>query len=504
MTQITGKIVDSAGFALTGELIVTLDAPLVDTSTSPDELHVLAPHTFAIANGLITGLELVESQTRNITYQFSVIAIATEDTYYLSDGTEYGGARVFHTDGKWYTGTFYDAGQSQRLGIVPIQIRTPVLEFRAVVPNLTSVEFASLIPTGIARDTLPTTVRQIAELITSDADYVESLRGGPRFKGEYLAATYYQRDDAVTYAGSSWVYINTDPANNQTPSLVNTTYWQILAEKGAAGGTGGNDIPYDATGWNAATWAPSANAVRDKIETMAKLTDLTGFAPVNNPNFTGNVTRNANPLAGDRTSQLATTQWVGNEFATINNPTFTGNPSAPTQSLSDYSNKLATTKFIADYHALKGAGNPIFIAYKTNNQSLANGDNILVFNSEQIDTNSAFSPSTSTFTSPISDWFEFQASVYLEKTAGVQIDSAAVDIHVLSTNALLGVYRLDLAINHASSFLQMRGSYPIFLVAGATAQLKIFLNLQGGVSVQNSNVFSNFFLTYFSAKRLIF
>ncbi|BAZ39389.1 hypothetical protein NIES4101_53420 [Calothrix sp. NIES-4101] len=505
MTQIVGKIVDSAGFPVTGELIVTLDSPLIDTSTNPDELHVLLPHTFTITSGVLTGVDLVESQTRNITYQFSVVAIASEDAYYLSDGTEYDGPRILHTDSNWYTGTFYEAGQSQRLGVVSLDIRTPVLEFRAVVPNVASVEFASLIPTGVSRDTLPTTVRQVAELIASDADYVESLRGGPRFKGEYNASTYYQRDDAVTYAGSSWVYINADPANGQTPSLINTAYWQILAEKGEPGGTGGQDTPYDATGWNGATWAPTANAVRDVIETLAKLTDLTGFAPINNPTFTGNVNRSTIPTFGDRTSQLATTQWVGNEFATLASPTFTGNPAAPTQALSDYSNKLATTKFVQDYFNNQGGNNPLFIAYKTNDQSLSNGTNILNFNAEQVDTNAAFVPSTATFTSPISDWYEFSASVYLERTAGTQIDAAAVDIHVFSGATLLGIYRLDVAVNYTQQFLQMKGSCPIFMIASSTAQLRFDITLSGGATAQNRNTFTNYFgLTYFSAKKLIF
>ncbi|MBW4670425.1 MAG: hypothetical protein KME60_24170 [Cyanomargarita calcarea GSE-NOS-MK-12-04C] len=45
MTQIVGKIVDSGGVPITGELIVTLDAPMIDTSTTPDQLYLSAAQT---------------------------------------------------------------------------------------------------------------------------------------------------------------------------------------------------------------------------------------------------------------------------------------------------------------------------------------------------------------------------------------------------------------------------------------------------------------------------
>lgn len=313
MTQIEGKILDSARFPINGELIVRLDSPLVNRSTSPDELLTLEPHTFDIINGALVGVDLVESQTQNVTYQFIVNSITTQYTYYLSDGTEYGGAIIQHTDGNWYTGTFYEAGQSQRLGRVPLEIRSPVMDFHAVVPNVASVEFDDLLPTGIARDTLPTTVRQVAELITTDADYVQAVRGGPRFQGAYSAVTFYKRDDAVNYAGSSWVYLHPDPKAGQVPSIANTAHWQVLAQKGDAGGTGGNDVPYNATGWLGALWAPSANVLRNIIEQLARLADLANYAPLNAPNFTGHATA-VTQAAGNNSARIATTAFVQGEI----------------------------------------------------------------------------------------------------------------------------------------------------------------------------------------------
>lgn len=354
MTQLVGKLVNSGGVAITGELIVTLDAPLVDTSTTPDQLYLAASRSFPITAGMLTGIDIVESQSKNITYHFAVNRYETLTTYWLADGTQYAGPFILHTDSNYYTGTFYDAATSQRLGKVDTQNAVNVLDFHAIVPNVAQVEFASLIPTRISTDSLPTTIRAIAELLTSDPDFIAALRGGPRFQGVYSASTYYQRDDSVTYGGSSWVWINSAPAANQTPSTTNTAYWQILAQKGDAGGTGGNDTAYNATGWDGATDAPSRNAVRDLVEgQLVKAATLANYAPLASPALTGT------PIAptattGTRTTQLATTAFVGNEFAPLASPTFTGTPTAPTASTSSNSLAIANTAWI---NSIKGIAN---------------------------------------------------------------------------------------------------------------------------------------------------
>lgn len=501
MVQITGKILNSARFPVNGELIVRLDSPLVNRSSSPDELLTLEPHTFEITNGALTGVDLVESQTQNSTYQFIVNSITTQYTYYLSDGTEYGGAMIQYTDGNWYTGTFYEAGQSQRLGRVPLEIRSPVMDFHAIVPNVASVEFADLLPTGIARDTLPTTVRQVAELIASDADYVEALRGGPRFKGAYLSTTYYQRDDAVMYAGSSWVYIHVDPKAGQTPSLTNTAHWQILASKGDAGGTGGNDIPYDATGWNGASWAPSANVVRDIIEQLVRTSQLANYLLKANAVLEGSPARTSSPLTGDRSTQIATTQWIGNEFATLDSPALINNPSAPTQSVNDKSNKIATTKFTDDYftNKLKTISNtPAFCASKTNNQTLSNGTNIISFNVKEFDTQDAFTLASASFTTLNEGWFDFHAGVFLERAGGTSIDFAVLQI--LSGNTS---WRIAQITSETSPGIFLTGTRTIYLAANTSASLQLILGISGGAIAECKNNYSNLKLTFFSGRRLI-
>ena len=59
-------------------------------------------------------------------------------------------------------------------------------------------------------------------------------------KGAYSSTTAYEKNDVVTYQGSSYVSLQATTGNVPT----NTTYWQLLASKGDTGNTGatGNGI----------------------------------------------------------------------------------------------------------------------------------------------------------------------------------------------------------------------------------------------------------------------
>lgn len=488
MTTITGKFVDSGGAAFDGDLTLTLDAPLVDVGTTPDSIYTLAPHTFIFSSGTLSGVNVVESATSNVTYHLVVNKYTSIATYWLADGTQYDGPVVLNS-GNYYTGTFYDADTSVRVGQVVSAQSSVVMDFHAIIPNTSSVEFADLIPTRIATDSLPRTVRAVAELLTADADFVEALRGGPRFQGAYSAATYYQRDDAVTYAGSSWVYINTDPAANQTPSLVNTDYWQILAQKGDAGGTGGDDTTYDATGWNGDTNAPSKNAIRDIIVQLATLAQLATYAPLNNPSFTGNA-NSPTPLSTAVGTEIANAAWVRSLFALIASPNFTGNPSAPTQAITDESNKLATTLHVKN----KLFDTAAFCAQKTTDQTLSNGGNTLNFNQELIDSKSAFTPNTSTFTAPDTGWYEFGLTCRIERSGGTTISSFIGAVFVSSEE-----YRMW-EISGTNASYAASGTLRVYLTSGQTAQFRISINSDG--TITNKNTYSNVYTTRCSGKKL--
>lgn len=340
MTTITGTIEDSGGGGLTGTLRVTLDGPLVDTSSNPDSVQVPRAKDFAIAGGSVN-INLTESQTLNLTYRFQFLVSTTTNAYYFVNGDLYTGPKHFWTDNNWYTGPVHTV-DSVLLYEQPETTTETLLDFHAIVPNVASTQFSSLVPTGVTTDVLDTSIRRLAEILTSSVDYVEALRGGPRWMGVYNPVTFYQRDDAVSYGGSSWVYINANPAAGQAPSDLNTTYWLKLAAKGDAGGTGGNDTAYDPTGWNGATDAPSRNAVRDVFVTLA---------PLASPSLTGNPTAPTQAVGND-TTRLATTAFVVAEILSrFASPALTGAPTAPTQADTTNNTAIASTGFVKNvYH----------------------------------------------------------------------------------------------------------------------------------------------------------
>lgn len=328
MTVITGKIEDSGGTGLTGTLRVTLDGPLVDTSDTPDAVQLPQSKDFVIAGGTVN-ITLTESATKNLTYRFEFFTTQTKNSYYFADGGLYTGPKHFWNN-NWYTGPTHTADSKLLYEQVETQTQT-LLDFHAIVPNVATCEFASLVPTGITTDILDTSLRRLAELLTDNSDYAEALRGGPRFKGDYAAETYYRYGDCVSYGGSTWIYINFLPAAGQTPSEANSLYWQYGAKKGDAGGTGGQNTAYDPTGWSGAMWAPTANVLRNIIETLA---------PKNSPAFTGEPTA-PTQLLTDETAKLATTLYVANKISDrLTNLTFA------TQANSDNSTSPATTGFV--------------------------------------------------------------------------------------------------------------------------------------------------------------
>jgi hypothetical protein len=443
MTAITGTIKDSGGVALSGRLRVTLDAPLIDSTTTPDTVYVAEPRDFTITSGAVS-LALLESETSNVTYHFEFYSSESVTRYYLQDGGLYSGPKVLHTDSRWYTGQTYTV-DSLLLSEQAETIETLVSDFRAIVPNQASVDYAQLLPTGIAKDTLDTAIQRLAEILTTNLDYAQALRGGPRSRGTYNAATYYELDDMVELDGSSYIYINETPtAGNQPP---NATYWQLLAARGATGtGTAGNDTAYNEAAWNGQTDAPSRNAVRDVIETLAKQSDIAGLAPLASPTFTGNPARSTAPAFGNRTSQLATTQWVGNEFATLASPTFTGNPSAPTQAVSDRSNKIATTDFVADYFEGNNLGGVFYATRTGTSQTLLSNNTVALIFPSEVDPNGQYNNSTGNFTVPTTGTYRVSISLFLDSSGG-SYGWVEIGLWNVSSTTRIAVFFYDPALN---------------------------------------------------------
>ena len=296
---ITGTLKDSGGQLLSGQLFVQLDGAIVDVDTIPDTTYLPKLRQFPIAAGVLN-IALAQSETERTTYWFRFFA---NDATNVETGLE----------------------------------RTPSIDFHAFVPNQPSIEFSALVPTGVTKDTLDTAIARLARILTLNQDYVEALRGGPRWKNAYNPATFYQRDDAVSYAGGVWIYINANPAAGKTPSLANAAHWLAGLMPPVANNAIGQDTAYDATGWDGATWSPSANAVRDIVEQLAR---------ANNTALTGNPTAPTQPV-GTNNTRLATTAFAIAEIvARFTSPNFLGVPTVSTPLLPDNSGAIANTNFV--------------------------------------------------------------------------------------------------------------------------------------------------------------
>lgn len=223
MTQILGTLTDSAGTPLSGELEITLDAPLIDASTTPDTILLPRSKVIAISAGAIA-LNLPQSETSNLTYHFRFNTFAEVIEFYFQNGDSYTGPTHQHSDSQWYTGNSHTS-DSLLLSRYVQRIPTQIFDFHTIIPNQSSVEFASLLPTGISTDVLDTSIRRLAQLLTSNADYATALRGGPNFKGIYSISAYYQLGDAVVHGGGAWIYVQATPTTGSVPSS-NSTFWQ--------------------------------------------------------------------------------------------------------------------------------------------------------------------------------------------------------------------------------------------------------------------------------------
>jgi hypothetical protein len=228
MTTLIGRFEDAGGNALSGTLRVTLDTAMVDRADSPDSIVTRKPVEFAVSGGF--SINVPESQTNQVTYHFEFFQTETSYRYQFENGDFYDGLSHLYTDGQYYTGPVHTA-ESVLLYRIADTREVLYADFHAQIPNLTTVEFARLVPTGITRDTLDSSIARLAELLTTVTDYAERLRGGPFWQGSWSGGTLYRNGDAVSYQGSSWIFLNTAPQTGSIPSLVNPD-WQLLAAKG--------------------------------------------------------------------------------------------------------------------------------------------------------------------------------------------------------------------------------------------------------------------------------
>lgn len=293
MTKLNGTIKDSGNNGLTGFLKVLLDAPL---STGSKTL-VLYARVFPVTNGDLTAanINLEPSTATNSTYRL---------TYYtVSDGVE-----------------------------------LPWLDFHCLMPSAETVNITDLLPTGIVRETIDTSLIRMVELLTTDAYYSSKLNV-LKFVGLWRDDSLYYRGDVVEYDGSSYVYRVPTPSVGNLTS--NSAFWQLLAGRGSTGtGNTGSLTNYGAS-WQDATDTPSRGAIFNLVEsTLAKQSAIIGKAPINNPAFTG-VPTVPTADALDATTQIANTAWVANFELAKSNPVLATSPP-----LGSSNKSVATTEWV--------------------------------------------------------------------------------------------------------------------------------------------------------------
>ena len=146
MPQIIGKILDSAGEAISCELEVKLNDLLVFTAASVNQLRVPYAHIFNVPQGDLS-IELTESATQRATYSFHLYLPQPSTLYYKLDGSPYTGP-THEENGISYTGSAPSSGRQQLFKEV-LDGQETLTRFDAIVPIATTVQFANLVGQSI-------------------------------------------------------------------------------------------------------------------------------------------------------------------------------------------------------------------------------------------------------------------------------------------------------------------------------------------------------------------
>lgn len=121
-TKILGTIANSAGTPLDGVLSVFLPNIVTDDTTTPDTVYTTVAETFTITSGVVD-IDLPETQTQETPYRF----------------------------------VFTETGEDN-----------PLFSIDAIAPNVATVQFASLFPTGTTNRNLDTSALRVGRLIALD------------------------------------------------------------------------------------------------------------------------------------------------------------------------------------------------------------------------------------------------------------------------------------------------------------------------------------------------
>jgi hypothetical protein len=209
------------------------------------------------------------------------------------------------------------------------------------------------VPPGEKDDAITTTAwNPVFELTTSGTLTV----GGIAITSPPSAPT-----DAVTMA---WVQANTVASFNTRIGAVTLTLADVNTALGVTSGDAVATQTYvtNAISTAGANYLPASTVLVSSFDGRSgavtlTLADVTGVggAPLASPAFTGTPT-SPTPIAGNSSTDIATTAFVATNFATqqfvnatfapLTSPTFAGTPSAPTAAPGNNTGQLATTAFV--------------------------------------------------------------------------------------------------------------------------------------------------------------
>ncbi|MCW5317945.1 hypothetical protein GTQ43_30505 [Nostoc sp. KVJ3] len=353
MTQILGTLKDSAGNGITGKLIVVLAGTLIDDATNPDTIYLPQSYTFTITAGALD-ITLPQSETSRITYNFQFFKIATDGSL----------------------------------------IEPALINFNALVPNVSPVQFASLAPTGITNDVLDTGALRVARLISTTPALAQSI-GGPFPQGAYNPTTTYKFRDLVTYLNRTYISKDLNPITGVAPT--NTTSWMVIPVEPNGSLILADDSPYSST-WNSSGKAASQDAVYDQVEDVKSNVALK--ANLISPIFSGDVVV-PNQTLGDASTKAANTNFVAAALsdsntttntalalkAPLSSPTFTGDPKAPTPATTDNDTSIATTAYVkANLNNYATLASPTFTGSVVVPSQTTNDNSTKAANTNYVDT----------------------------------------------------------------------------------------------------------------------
>ncbi|MEH1957654.1 hypothetical protein [Nostoc sp.] len=312
MTQIVGTLKDSAGNGITGKLIVVLAGSLIDDSTNPDTIYLPQSYTFNVTAGALD-ITLPQSETSRITYNFQFFKTATDGSL----------------------------------------IEPALINFNAMVPNVSPVQFASLTPTGITNDVMDTGALRTARIMATTPALAQSI-GGPFPRGSYSPTTTYKFRDLVTYLNRTYISQDLNPITGVVPT--NTTSWMNIPVEPNGSLILADGTPYGST-WDGSGKSASQDAVYDQMEDVKSSVALK--ANLISPIFSGDVIV-PNQTLGDASTKAANTNFVAAALsdsnttintalalkAPLSSPTLTGTPIAPTAATSTNTTQIATTAYV--------------------------------------------------------------------------------------------------------------------------------------------------------------